>query len=54
VSGGFGVGVSIAARSVKLHLGELKALNRPDGGTTIQMRLPCVSVKVTSSQLQGA
>lgn len=53
-TGGFGVGLAIADRAVKLHHGELKALNRPDGGTTMQMRLPCVSVKANASQLQGA
>jgi two-component system, OmpR family, sensor histidine kinase CpxA len=38
--GGFGVGLAIAERSVKLHRGELKASNRAEGGLTIEMRFP--------------
>jgi two-component system, OmpR family, sensor histidine kinase CpxA len=37
-TGGFGVGLAIAERAVKLHSGELRAFNRPEGGATIQMR----------------
>lgn len=39
-TGGFGVGLAIAERSVKLHKGELLAFNRKGGGATIQMRFP--------------
>jgi two-component system sensor histidine kinase CpxA len=39
-TGGFGVGLAIAERSVKLHHGEVKAFNRNRGGTTVQFRLP--------------
>lgn len=39
-TGGFGVGLAIAERAVKLHGGELKAGNRRDGGTTFSIRLP--------------
>lgn len=38
--GGFGVGLAIAERSVKLHKGDLRASNRADGGLTIEMRFP--------------
>jgi len=38
--GGFGVGLAIAERSVKLHKGDLRAFNRPTGGLTIEMRFP--------------
>jgi two-component system sensor histidine kinase CpxA len=41
-TGGFGVGLAIAVRAVKLHGGELSAFNRPDGGATIRMRLPVI------------
>jgi two-component system sensor histidine kinase CpxA len=41
-TGGFGVGLAIAVRAVKLHGGELSAFNRPDQGATIRMRLPII------------
>jgi two-component system sensor histidine kinase CpxA len=43
-TGGFGVGLAIAERAVKLHGGDLCALSRPDGGATIRMRLPAIEV----------
>ncbi|HLY43811.1 MAG TPA: ATP-binding protein [Terracidiphilus sp.] len=39
-TGGFGVGLAIAERAVKLHNGQIRALNRAGGGTTIQISLP--------------
>jgi two-component system sensor histidine kinase CpxA len=39
-TGGSGVGLAIAERAVKLHGGDLRAFNRPNGGATIRMRLP--------------
>lgn len=39
-TGGFGVGLAIAERAVRLHHGELQAYNRSGGGTTIRMRFP--------------
>jgi len=39
-TGGFGVGLAIAERAVKLHGGELHAENRPGGGATIRMTFP--------------
>jgi two-component system sensor histidine kinase CpxA len=38
--GGFGVGLAIAERSVKLHKGDLRAANRAGGGLAIEMRFP--------------
>ena len=38
--GGFGVGLAIAERSVKLHKGDVRAFNRATGGLTIEMRFP--------------
>jgi two-component system, OmpR family, sensor histidine kinase CpxA len=39
-TGGFGVGLAIAERAVKLHNGQIRALNRAGGGTTIQISVP--------------
>jgi two-component system sensor histidine kinase CpxA len=39
-TGGFGVGLAIADRSVKLHHGEVRAFNRDTGGTTVRFRFP--------------
>ena len=39
-TGGFGVGLAIAERAVKLHNGQIRASNRAGGGTTIQISLP--------------
>jgi two-component system, OmpR family, sensor histidine kinase CpxA len=41
-TGGFGVGLAIAERSVKLHHGEVRAFNRKEGGTTVRMRFPAI------------
>lgn len=41
-TGGFGVGLAIAERAVKLHHGELRAYNRAGGGTTVRLQLPLV------------
>jgi two-component system sensor histidine kinase CpxA len=40
-TGGFGVGLAIADRAVRLHHGEVKARNRPEGGLIISLSLPC-------------
>ena len=39
-TGGFGVGLAIAERAVKLHNGQIRASNRAGGGATIQISLP--------------
>ncbi len=39
-TGGFGVGLAIADRAVRLHQGELCAFNREGGGATIRISLP--------------
>ena len=41
-TGGFGVGLAIAERAVRLHKGELSAANREGGGATIRMRFPAI------------
>jgi two-component system sensor histidine kinase CpxA len=40
-TGGFGVGLAIADRAVRLHHGEVRARNRPEGGLIVSMKLPC-------------
>jgi len=39
-TGGFGVGLAIADRAVRLHHGDLCAKNRPGGGATFRITLP--------------
>ena len=39
-TGGFGVGLAIAERAVKLHNGRIKATHRDGGGTTIAISFP--------------
>ena len=39
-TGGFGVGLAIADRAVRLHRGDLCALNREGGGATFRINLP--------------
>jgi two-component system sensor histidine kinase CpxA len=39
-TGGFGVGLAIAERAVKLHKGNIGASNRAGGGTSILICLP--------------
>jgi two-component system sensor histidine kinase CpxA len=40
-TGGFGVGLAIANRAVRLHHGEVWARNRPEGGLVVSLKLPC-------------
>ena len=40
-TGGFGVGLAIADRAVRLHHGEVRARNRPEGGLNVSLSLPC-------------
>jgi two-component system sensor histidine kinase CpxA len=44
-TGGFGVGLAIAERAVRLHHGELNAMNRKSGGATIRITLPALETK---------
>jgi two-component system, OmpR family, sensor histidine kinase CpxA len=50
-TGGFGVGLAIADRAVRLHHGEVQAHNRPEGGLTVSLRLPCEKVGAAGSVL---
>jgi two-component system sensor histidine kinase CpxA len=40
---GFGVGLAIADRAVRLHLGQIVARNRPEGGLMVEISLPLVT-----------
>jgi two-component system, OmpR family, sensor histidine kinase CpxA len=40
-TGGFGVGLAIAERAVKLHRGKVSGRNRSGGGAVIRMQFPC-------------
>jgi two-component system sensor histidine kinase CpxA len=44
-TGGSGLGLSIAARAVRLHQGTIKAANVKDGGLKVEIRLPITSKK---------
>ncbi len=39
-TGGYGLGLAIAARAVRLHGGEISAENRPEGGLAVTISLP--------------
>ena len=41
-TGGAGLGLSIAQRAVRLHGGQLRASNRPEGGLEVEIRIPAV------------
>lgn len=42
-TGGFGVGLAITERAVRVHGGTIRAINRLPGGTSIQMTFPSVN-----------
>ncbi len=51
-TGGFGVGLAIADRAVRLHHGSLSAANRTGGGATFRISLPECSPHVESVRAQ--
>jgi two-component system sensor histidine kinase CpxA len=51
-TGGFGVGLAIADRAVKLHKGQFEVFSRAGGGTTIQMILPCHAVAAVGEEVK--
>ena len=44
-SGGFGLGLAIAERAVRLHGGEVSARNEPDGGLCVTIALPATGLR---------
>jgi len=42
-TGGAGLGLSIADRAVRLHGGQLRASNRPEGGLEVEIRIPAIA-----------
>ena len=42
-SGGFGIGLAIADRTIQLHNGELRVSNGVNGGLIVEMRIPAIS-----------
>ncbi|HLH04123.1 MAG TPA: ATP-binding protein [Bryobacteraceae bacterium] len=49
-TGGFGVGLAIADRAIELHGGSIRAFNRPQGGLTVQLTLPCAGAANTNAE----
>lgn len=47
---GFGIGLAIAERAIKLHGGHINISNRPDGGLEVKIQLPVI---VNQKPLQG-
>jgi len=43
-TGGVGLGLAITERAVRLHGGSVRAVNRPQGGLMVEIRLPLVPV----------
>ncbi|MGD1062549.1 MAG: ATP-binding protein [Terracidiphilus sp.] len=52
-TGGFGVGLAIAERAVKLHRGQVSGSNRSGGGAVIRMQFPSAKTAAGSTQRQA-
>jgi len=48
-TGGVGLGLAITERSILLHGGTVRALNRPEGGLRIEIRLPVNAINVLTT-----
>src|SRR5699024_4626345 len=44
-SGGYGLGLAIAQRSVALHKGRIGAKNRPEGGLCVTVEIPRFTIQ---------
>lgn len=42
-TGGMGIGLAIAERTIHAHNGSIRASNAPDGGLLVDIRLPCAT-----------
>ena len=47
-TGGFGVGLALTERAVRLHHGEVRAANRPEGGLVVTLRIPCKKIEAVA------
>ena len=45
-SGGFGIGLAIADRTIQLHNGELRVCNSSSGGLIVEMRSPALPIQM--------
>jgi len=50
-TGGVGLGLAITERAVSLHGGTVRALNRPQGGLMVEIRLPLATIAASESIL---
>lgn len=48
-TGGFGVGLALTERAVRLHHGEVCAANRSGGGLIVTVKIPCKTVEVKAA-----
>lgn len=46
-TGGVGLGLAITQQTVSLHGGKVRAINRPEGGLMVEIRLPVAFVEVS-------
>jgi two-component system sensor histidine kinase CpxA len=53
-TGGVGLGLAITERAVRFHGGKVAAFNRPEGGLTVEIRLPLAVSEPTPPQKQHA
>jgi two-component system sensor histidine kinase CpxA len=53
-TGGVGLGLAIAERSIRLHGGMVKAVNREGGGLMVEIRLPLANVVAPKPQVVTA
>jgi two-component system, OmpR family, sensor histidine kinase CpxA len=51
-TGGVGLGLAITERAVRFHGGRVAAFNRPEGGLTVEIRLPLAASEPTTPQKQ--
>ena len=53
-TGGVGLGLAITERAVRFHGGKVSALNRPQGGLVIEIRLPMIASEQITARINPA
>ena len=53
-TGGVGLGLAITERAVRFHGGKVSALNRPQGGLMIEIRLPMIASEQITARISPA